>query len=76
VTHPKHSRAHRCFGKAMTAEQLADLLGISEVTIYKHAKANKISSFRVGTCVRFCPKAVADWMGAPMKAQTRSARRP
>jgi len=50
------------FGKAMTAEQLADVLGISAITIYKHAKAGKIPSFRVGTCVRFCPKAVSDWM--------------
>jgi excisionase family DNA binding protein len=47
---------------AMNAEQLADILGVSEITIYKHAKAGKIPSFRIGTCVRFCPKTVADWI--------------
>jgi excisionase family DNA binding protein len=50
------------YGKALNAEQLADLLGVSEITIYKHAKAGKIPSFRIGTCVRFCPKTVADWI--------------
>jgi excisionase family DNA binding protein len=50
------------FGKAMTAEQLDDVLSISAITIYKHAKAGKIPSFRVGTCVRFCPKEICDWM--------------
>jgi excisionase family DNA binding protein len=50
------------FGKALNAEQLADILGMSEVTIYKHAKAGKIPSFRVGTCVRFCPKEVSEWI--------------
>jgi len=46
----------------MNAEQLASLLGVSEITIYKHAKAGKIPSFRIGTCVRFCPKTVSDWI--------------
>ena len=50
------------FNGAMNAEQLASLLGVSEITIYKHAKAGKIPSFRIGTCVRFCPKTVSDWI--------------
>ena len=50
------------FGKALNAEQLADILGVSEITIYKQAKAGRIPSFRIGTCVRFCPKTVADWI--------------
>ena len=50
------------FGKALNAEQLADILGVSEITVYKHAKAGRIPSFRIGTCVRFCPKAVAEWI--------------
>jgi excisionase family DNA binding protein len=47
---------------ALNAEQLADILGVSKITIFKHAKAGKIPNFRIGTCVRFCPKAVADWI--------------
>jgi excisionase family DNA binding protein len=47
---------------ALTAEQLAKLLNISEITVYKQAKAGRIPSFRIGTCVRFDPKAVAEWL--------------
>jgi excisionase family DNA binding protein len=47
---------------ALTAEQLAKLLNISEITVYKQAKAGRIPSFRIGTCVRFDPKAVAEWV--------------
>jgi hypothetical protein len=36
--------------------------GVSEITIYKQAQKGNIPSCRVGTCVRFCPKSVADWI--------------
>jgi excisionase family DNA binding protein len=48
------------FGRAMTATQLAALLAVSRIAIYKYAKAGRLPSFRIGTSVRFCPKAVAD----------------
>lgn len=47
---------------AMTADQLAKLLGVSKITIFKQAKAGRIPSFRIGTCVRFDPRAVATWL--------------
>jgi excisionase family DNA binding protein len=47
---------------ALTAKNLAQLLQVSEVTIYKLAKANKLPSFRIGTAVRFDPRAVALWL--------------
>ena len=47
---------------AMTAEKLAKLLGVSKITIFKQAKAGRIPSFRIGTCVRFDPRAVANWL--------------
>ena len=50
------------FGRAMTATQLAALLAVSRIVVYKLAKANRIPSFRVGTCVRFDPRAVANWL--------------
>jgi len=49
-------------GRALTAEELSKLLSVSKVTIFKHAAAGRIPSFRVGTCVRFDPKAVANWL--------------
>ncbi len=50
------------FGRALTATQLAALLAVSKIIIYKLAQTNRIPSFRIGTCVRFDPKAVADWL--------------
>jgi excisionase family DNA binding protein len=49
-------------GHALTAEELSGFLGVSRVTIFKHAAAGRIPSFRVGTCVRFDPRAVAQWL--------------
>jgi excisionase family DNA binding protein len=46
----------------MTAEKLATLLGVSKITIFKQAKAGRIPSFRIGTCVGFDPKAVSNWL--------------
>jgi len=47
---------------AMTADELAEILAVSPVTIFKHAKAGRIPSFRIGTCVRFDPHSVAEWL--------------
>ena len=49
-------------GHALTAEDLAKLLCVSKLLIYKQAAAGRIPSFRVGTCVRFDPRAVANWL--------------
>jgi excisionase family DNA binding protein len=49
-------------GHALTAEDLAKLLSVSRVTIFKQAAAGPIPSFRVGTCVRFDLRAVANWL--------------
>ena len=49
-------------GHALTAEDLAKLLCVSKVTIFKQAAAGRIPSFRVGTCVRSDPRAVAEWL--------------
>jgi excisionase family DNA binding protein len=47
---------------AMAADQLAKLLNVSKITIFKQAKAGRIPSFRIGTCVRFDPRTVAKWL--------------
>lgn len=51
-----------CVGHALTARELSKILGVSPITLYKLAKARRIPSFRIGSAVRFCPKAVADWL--------------
>jgi excisionase family DNA binding protein len=50
------------FGRAMNARQLASLLAVSTIVVYKLAKSNRLPSFRIGTCVRFDPRAVAIWL--------------
>lgn len=47
---------------ALRAAELAQLLCVSRVSIFKWAKSGRIPSFRVGTCVRFDPRAVAKWL--------------
>jgi excisionase family DNA binding protein len=47
---------------ALTTAQLAQLLAVSRITIFKLAKAGRIPAFRIGTCVRFDPRAVANWL--------------
>jgi len=49
-------------GHALTADELGTLLTISRATIFRMAKAGRIPSFRIGTCVRFDPCAVAKWL--------------
>jgi excisionase family DNA binding protein len=50
------------YGRALTAKELADLLNVSPVTVFKQAKKGLIPSFRIGTCVRFEPKKTAEWL--------------
>jgi excisionase family DNA binding protein len=48
--------------RALTAAELAEMLTVSRITIFKQAKAGRIPSFRIGTCVRFDPRSVAQWL--------------
>ncbi len=50
------------FGHALTAVELAELLSVSRITVFKLAKVGRIPCFRIGTCVRFDPRAVANWL--------------
>lgn len=47
---------------AITADQLADLLAVSRLTILRRAKKGTIPSFRVGSCIRFDPGNIAKWL--------------
>ena len=50
------------FSHALTAAELAELLAVSRITVFKLARSGRIPSFRVATCVRFDPRAVAQWL--------------
>ena len=47
---------------ALTANELAELLQMSRITILRRAKRGTIPSFRVGSCVRFDPAAISKWL--------------
>jgi excisionase family DNA binding protein len=47
---------------ALTAAELANWLAVSPISIYKLSKAGRIPCFRIGTCVRFDPRTVANWL--------------
>ena len=49
-------------GHALTANELSKILAVSHVTIFEQAKAGRIPSSRIGTCVRFDPMIVANWL--------------
>lgn len=50
------------FGRALTADEIADLFGISAAMIYKNARSGNLPSFRIGTSVRFDPQKVCEWI--------------
>jgi excisionase family DNA binding protein len=49
-------------GHALTARDLAELLNVSRITIFKRALSGNSPSFRIGTSVRFDPRAIATWL--------------
>lgn len=52
----------KAFHHALTADQLADVLKVSRLTILRRAKRGTIPSFRVGSCVRFDPANISEWL--------------
>jgi excisionase family DNA binding protein len=52
--------------KALTVEELADILCIAIRTLYKEVEDDHIPFFRVRTSIRFDPHQVADWLEGKM----------
>jgi excisionase family DNA binding protein len=50
--------------RALTAKEIAVLLRVTPRTIYRMARTAAIPCIRIGTCVRFDPAAIADWLRA------------
>lgn len=44
------------------AHVLAELLGVSPITLYKRARKNLIPHIRLGGAIRFCTRSVARWL--------------
>jgi excisionase family DNA binding protein len=46
----------------ISAKQLAPILGVSAVTVYRMAERKGIPSYRLGTKLLFDPTVIADWL--------------
>ena len=49
------------FKGGINVEQVAEILGLSEAMIYKMAKNGLLPHYRIGTSVRFDPRAISEW---------------
>ena len=56
----------RSKNKALTVEELADLLGVAIRTVCKEVEDNRIPFFRIRSSIRFDPHQVADWLEGKM----------
>jgi excisionase family DNA binding protein len=59
LTIPERLRALR---GGIDARMLAQLLGVSAVSVYKLAARHVVPSYRIGTSLRFDPVLVAQWL--------------
>ena len=53
-------------GRALKVSEVADLFRVSPMTIYRAAKDGSLPSFKVGSSLRFDPKAVVAWLKKQM----------
>ena len=51
-------------GRALTSRDLERLLSVSKATISREVKAGRLQCFRIGSSVRFDPKAVVKYLEA------------
>ena len=54
--------------RALTAREVAEFFRVSDMTIYRLAKAGSIPSFKIGNSLRFDPKVLASWLRRQMSA--------
>jgi excisionase family DNA binding protein len=51
----------RSYHRALTAREIAEILHLHPVTVYRKAKAHIIPCRFIGTAVRFDPGVIAQW---------------
>jgi excisionase family DNA binding protein len=60
--------------RALTVKDISDLFSIDDETVYEQAKKGTIPSFRIGTAVRFDPKAISDWLKQQWREMAKQKR--
>ena len=58
----------------LTAQQLADALGVHPNWVYNHAASGELPSYKVGAVWRFAPAEVAAWLTTRQPVITLNAR--
>jgi len=56
------------YQRALTVEEFAELVRISEKTVRRQIRAGKIPAYRIGTLVRLDPAQTAEWMRERLRA--------
>jgi len=62
VVEPTTIERLNAISKPVKAKVLADILGLSHITVYKMAAKNTIPNFRIGSNVRFDTRQIARWL--------------
>jgi excisionase family DNA binding protein len=65
----------QCAKKLLSCKDLADLLGVSEKTVYRMVKSKKIKAYRVGRLLRFELKDALSFLAERMGNGSRGSRR-
>ena len=52
----------RSFGRALTIAELADILSIAPLTLFRWCKAKRVPHYRLGKTVRFSPHTTLLWL--------------
>lgn len=60
--------------KALTVNELADILQMSKSAVYEQAAAGRIPSFKVGSSLRFDPQLIADLLRKKYPSSIRDDR--
>jgi excisionase family DNA binding protein len=79
---PVQGAASRSNGRLLTAEEVAELLGVSATWVYEQSRAGRIPTVRLGRYRRYRPEAISAWVeeleratGTPRPAGAKTAGR-
>jgi excisionase family DNA binding protein len=61
---PEAPSSARGAGDLLTAQEVAAKLGISDKTVYRHAKEGRIPYVRIQSSLRFRPSEIEDWLAS------------
>ena len=61
--------------EVMSARELAELLGLTEGTVYKKVRRGEIPAARIGRSIRFPRRLIEGWLQTEARAEAKPAAR-